>query len=75
VEGGVVKGETLAIDDTFIEACSKRDPYDDRRSYSDPNAMMSKHDRSYNLGHRTHIAADACSDLPVVYIAVPAYEN
>jgi len=30
VEGGVIDGETVAMDATFIEAYSRRDPHDDR---------------------------------------------
>jgi len=75
VEGGVIEGETVAMDATFIEAYSKRDPHDDRRRYSDPDARVGRDERSYDLGYRAHIAADACSDLPVAYIAAPANEN
>ena len=75
VEGGVIEGETVAMDATFIEAYSRRDSHDDRRGYSDLDARVGRDDRSYDLGYRAHIAADACSDLPVAYIAAPANEN
>jgi IS5 family transposase len=75
VEGGVIDGETVAMDATFIEAYSRRDPHDDRRGYSDPEARVGRDDRSYDLGYRAHIAADACSDLPVAFIVAPANEN
>ena len=58
VEGGVIDGETVAMDATFIKAHSKRDPHDDRRGYSDPDVRVGRDDRSYNLGYRAHIAAD-----------------
>jgi len=38
VEGGIIKGETLALDATFIKAYSRRDPADDSRGLSDPEA-------------------------------------
>jgi IS5 family transposase len=75
VEGGVIKGETVAMDATFIEAYSRRDLQDNRRGYSDPDARVGRDDRGYDLGYRAHIAADADSDLPVAYVAAPANEN
>jgi transposase len=75
VEGGVVKGETVAMDATFIEAYSRRDPHDDRRGFSDPDARVGRDDRSYDLGYRAHIAADAESDLPVAFTVAPANDN
>lgn len=65
VDGGVIDGETVAIDATFIEAYSRRDLQDNRRGYSDPDAMVGRDGRGYNLGYRAHTAADADSDLPV----------
>jgi transposase len=75
VEGGVIDGETVAMDATFIEAYSKRDPHDDRRGFSDPDARVGRDDRGYDLGYRAHIAADADSDLPVAFIVASANEN
>jgi transposase len=75
VEGGVIAGETVAMDATFIKAYSKRDPRDDRRGYSDPDARVGRDDRSYDLGYRAHISDDADSDLPVAFIVAPANEN
>jgi transposase len=50
LEGGVIDGETVAIDATFIEAYSRRDPHDDRRGYSDPDARVGRDGRSYGNG-------------------------
>jgi len=75
VEGGVIDGETVAMDATFIEAYSRRDPHDDRRGYSDPDARVGRDGRSYDLGYRAHISDDADSDLPVAFIVAPANEN
>jgi len=69
VEGGVIKGETVAMDATFIEAYSRRDIQDNRRGYSDPDARVGRDDRSYGLGYRAHIATDTDSDLPVACVA------
>lgn len=35
VDGGVIQGKTVAMDATFINAYSKRDPFDDSRGYFD----------------------------------------
>ena len=75
VEGGVIDGETVAMDATFIEAYSKRDPHDNSRGYSDPEARVGRDDRGYDLGYRAHISGDADSDLPVAFIVAPANEN
>ena len=75
VKGGIIKGETVALDATFIKAYSKRDLHDDRRGYSDPDARVGRDDRSYSLGYRAHIAADADSDFPVAFVVAPANEN
>ena len=41
-EAGVIKGEVIACDATFIKAYSKRDPHDDSRGYSDPEAGVGR---------------------------------
>ena len=75
IQGGLIRGDTVAMDATFIKAYSRRDHHDDRRGYSDPDARVGRDDRSYSLGYRAHIAADADSDLPVAFIVAPANEN
>jgi transposase len=37
-DAGVVKGDIVVCDATFIKAYSKRDPKDDYKGYSDPDA-------------------------------------
>jgi len=75
VEGGVIRGETVAMDATFIKAYSKRDLQDNSRGHSDPDARMGRDGRSYSLGYRAHISGDSEADLPVAYIVAPANEN
>ena len=75
VEGDVIKGETVVLDATFIKAYSKRDPSDDSRGYSDPEARVGRDGKTYHLGYKAHIAADAESELPVAFIPAPANEN
>ena len=45
-DAGVVKGEIVACDATFIKAYSKRDPKDDSRGYSDPDARVGRAEKS-----------------------------
>jgi len=75
VEGGVIKGETVVLDATFIKAYSKRDPHDNSQGYSDPEARVGRSGKTYDLGYKAHFAADSESELPVAFIAAPANEN
>jgi transposase len=74
-DAGVVKGDIVACDATFIKAYSKRDPKDDSRGYSDPDARVGRAEKGYRLGYKLHLAVDAGSDLPLACIAAPANEN
>jgi IS5 family transposase len=74
-DAGVVKGEIVACDATFIKAYSKRDPKDDCRGYSDPEARVGRAEKGYRLGYKLHLAVDADSELPLAVIAAPANEN
>jgi len=75
IEGGIIRGETVAMDATFIKAYSKRDSRDNRRGASDPDAMVGRDGRTYGLGYKAHIAGDVYSDLPLAFTAAPANEN
>jgi len=75
VEGGVIRGETVAMDATFIKAHSRRDLREDSRGYSDPEARVGRDGRTYSLGYRAHISDDSEADLPVACIVAPANEN
>jgi len=61
----VVRGEIVACDATFIKAYSKRDPKDDSKGYSDPDARFGRTEKGYRLGYKLHLAVDANSDLPL----------
>jgi IS5 family transposase len=67
-DAGAVKGEIVACDATFIKAYSKRDPKDDSRGYSDPEARVGRAGKGYRLGYKLHLAVDASSDLPLACI-------
>jgi len=75
IEGGIIRGETVAMDATFIKAYSKRDSRDNLRGASDPDAMVGRDGRSYGLGYKSHIAGDVYSDLPLAFIAASANEK
>ena len=75
VEDGVMDGETVTMDATFIKAWSRRNPKDSSHGHSDPEARVGRDGRTYDLGYRAHIAADADSDLPVAFTVASANEN
>ena len=75
VEGGIIKGETLALDATFINAWSRRDMEDDSHGYSDPESRVGRDGKTYDLGYKAHLAVDADSDMPVAVVVASANEN
>ncbi len=75
VEGDIIKGETLALDATFIKAWSRRDPTDDSHGYSDPESRVGRDGKTYDLGYKAHLAVDADSDMPVAVVVASANEN
>ncbi len=72
---GVIGSETVAMDATFIKAYSKRDPHQNSRGSSDPEARVGRNGKTYDLGYKLHVAADAKSELPLAVIAASANEN
>jgi transposase len=75
IEGGIVKGEALALDATFIKAWSRRDPADDSHGFSDPEARVGRDGKTYDLGYKAHVAVDVDSDMPVAAVVASANEN
>ena len=63
------------FDATFIKAYSKRDPHENGRGGSDPDARVGRNGKTYELGYKLHIAVDAKSELPLAVIAAPANDN
>jgi hypothetical protein len=55
----VISGETVAMDATFIKAYSKRDQHQNSRGSSDPEARVGRNGKTYDLGYKLHVAADA----------------
>jgi transposase len=72
---GAINGETVVLDATFVKAYSRRDPHDNSRGKSDPEARVGRNGKTYDLGYKLHIAADAKSELPLAVIAAPANDN
>jgi hypothetical protein len=63
VELGEIKGESVALDATFIKAWSKRDPADDSHGYSDPESRVGRDGKSYDLGYKAHTVASSARAL------------
>ena len=72
---GVINGETVVLDATFVKAYSRRDPHENSRGKSDPEARVGRNGKTYELGYKLHIAVDAKSELPLAVIAAPANDN
>jgi transposase len=75
VKAGLISGETVIFDATFVKAYSRRDPHDNSRGLSDPEARVGRDGKTFELGYKLHIATDAKSELPLAVIVAPANEN
>jgi IS5 family transposase len=74
VEKRRIKGETLAMESTFIKACSRRN-LDNRTGYSDPESRVGRAVKTRDLGYRLHLAVDVKSEMPIAMTVAPANEN
>jgi hypothetical protein len=74
VRKGRIKGEALALDSTFIKACSRRS-LDNRTGYSDPESRVGRAVKFRDLGYRLHLAVDCRSEMPVAMTVASANEN
>ena len=74
VKKGRIKGETLALDSTFIKAISRRN-LDNRTGYSDPESRVGRAVKVKDLGYRLHLAVDTKSEMPIAMIVASANEN
>ena len=75
LKGGIIIGKTVVMDATFIKAYSKRDIHENSRGGSDPQARVGRNGKTFALGYKLHIAADAKAEMPLAVIAAPANEN
>jgi len=74
-EMGVLNCRVLALDATFIEAYSRRDPEDSGRGLFDSEARLRKQGRNVVLGYGVHLAVDTKSEMPMTAIVEPANVN
>ena len=63
------------LDASFIKAWSIRHPRDSRRGFSDPDAMVGRHGRGYDLGYKLHVSVDHQRILPLACVLAPANDN
>ena len=75
LKGGLINGETVVLDATFVKAYSRRDPHENSRGLSDSEARVGRNGRTFELGYKLHVATDAKSELPLAVIAAPANRN
>ena len=71
----VLDTRTVALDATFIEAYSRRDPKDSSRGLSDSEAGLRKQGGNVTLGYGVHLAADVKSEMPLAVVVEPANVN
>ena len=69
-------GEVDAVlDASFIKAWSIRDPADNQKGLSDPDARVGRNGRSFGLGFKMHSSVDPKRILPLASLLAPANEN
>ncbi len=71
----MIKGESVALDATFIKAWSRRDLADDSHGFSDPESRVGRDGKTYDLGYKAHVAVDVESDMPLAVVVASANEN
>jgi transposase len=72
---GVINGETVVLDATFVKAYSRRDPHENSRGKSDPEARVGRNGKTFELGYKLHVAVDAKSELPIAVVVASANDN
>jgi hypothetical protein len=63
------------LDAAFVKAWSIRDPSDCRVGFSDPDAMVGRNGRGYDLGFKLHASVEHMRILPLASVLAPANEN
>jgi len=74
VDGGVVKGEVVALDGTAIKAYSQRS-LDNKTGKSDCEARVGRGRRGFMLGYKVHTACCTSSELPLAFTVQPCNMN
>jgi len=63
------------LDASFIKAWSIRDPSDNQKGLSDPDARVGRNGRGFGLGFKMHSSVDPKRILPLATLLAPANEN
>jgi transposase len=75
MKANLIVGKQVVFDATFVKAYSRRDPHDNSKGASDPQARVGRNGKTYELGYKLHVAIDAKSELPLAVVAAPANDN
>ena len=70
-----VKEVDAVLDASFIKAWSIRDPSDNQKGLSDPDARVGRNGRGFGLGFKMHSSVDPKRILPLATLLAPANEN
>jgi transposase len=70
-----VKEVDSVFDASFIKAWSIRHPIDNKKGYSDADAMVGRAGRSFGLGYKLHLSIDSGTMLPLTYVFASANQN
>ena len=65
----------VVMDPSFIKAWSIRHPNNSRAGFSDPDAMVGRNGRGYDLGFKLHLSVDPKRILPLAVLVAPANDN
>jgi hypothetical protein len=63
------------LDASFVKAWSIRHPDRSKMGFSDPDAMVGRNGRGYDLGYKLHVSVDQRRILPLAEVMAPANEN
>jgi hypothetical protein len=73
--GSRSKEVDVLLDASFVKARSIRHPDNSRIAYSDPDALVGRNGRGYDLGYKLHVAVDHGTLLPLATMLAPANDN
>ena len=65
----------VVLDASFIKAWSIRDPADNRKGLSDPDARVGRSGRGFDLGYKLHTSVEPKCILPLATLLASANEN
>jgi hypothetical protein len=65
----------VVLDASFLKAWSIRNPADNQKGLSDPDARVGRNGRSFGLGYKLHSSVDPKRILPLATLLASANEN